>query len=104
MRNQPDKKMFCSVIIPTIGRAAVTRAVQSIIDQTFTADDYEIIVVNDSGKPLPAADWQQLEQIQVITTNRRERCVARNAGAAIARGKYLCTFTSHFCYGVFYET
>ena len=82
--------MFCSVIIPTIGRASVARTIYSVLDQDFTADTYEVIVVNDSGKPLPAANWQQSERVQVITTNQRERCVARNAGAAIAKGKYLC--------------
>ena len=81
--------MFCSVIIPTIGRTTVARTVHSILDQTLTTDEFEVIVINDSGQPLPEANWQQSERVQVITTNRRERCVARNAGAAIARGKYL---------------
>jgi glycosyltransferase involved in cell wall biosynthesis len=82
--------MFCSVIIPTIGRQSVSRAVHSVLDQTFTADRFEVVVVNDSGQPLPLADWQQSQQVRVITTNRRERSVARNTGAAVARGKYLC--------------
>jgi hypothetical protein len=81
--------MFCSTIIPTIGRSTLSRAVHSVLDQTFTADDFEVIVVNDTGKPLPEADWQRSERVRVIVTNRRERSVARNTGAAIARGKYL---------------
>jgi glycosyltransferase involved in cell wall biosynthesis len=60
------------------------------LDQTFTADSSEVIVVNDSGHPLPLADWQRSAQVRVLTTNRRERSVARNAGAAIAKGEYLC--------------
>jgi len=48
--------MFCSTIIPTIGRATLARAVQSVLEQDFTAADYEVIIVNDSGKPLPADD------------------------------------------------
>jgi glycosyltransferase involved in cell wall biosynthesis len=63
--------------------------VESVLSQTFDADGFEIIVVNDSGKPLPRADWQRSERVQVIGTNRRERSVARNTGAAIARGRYL---------------
>lgn len=81
--------MFCSTIIPTIGRTTLSRAVASVLNQAFTADGFEIIVVNDSGQPLPQADWQTATRVQVITTNRRERSVARNAGAAIARGRYL---------------
>jgi glycosyltransferase involved in cell wall biosynthesis len=67
----------------------LSRAVQSVLDQVFTADDFEVIVVNDSGRPLPEADWQQSDRVQVIHTKRRERSVARNTGAAIARGRYL---------------
>jgi hypothetical protein len=48
-----------------------------------------VIVVNDSGAPLPPEEWQESPQVRVIDTNRRERCFARNAGAAAARGRYL---------------
>lgn len=81
--------MFCSTIIPTVGRPTLARAVESVLSQTFAADDFEIIVVNDSGQPLPQADWQRSERVQVINTQRRERSVARNTGAAVARGRYL---------------
>lgn len=81
--------MLCSTVIPTIGRPELSRAVHSVLDQAFAADDFEIIVVNDSGQPLPQADWQQSERVQVIRTSRRERSVARNTGAAIASGRYL---------------
>jgi glycosyltransferase involved in cell wall biosynthesis len=81
--------MFCSIIIPTIGRNTIQRAVHSILNQNFTATSFEVIVVNDSGRPLPPADWQQSDQVRVLNTNKRERSVARNTGAAVARGKYL---------------
>jgi glycosyltransferase involved in cell wall biosynthesis len=81
--------MFCSTIIPTIGRPTLSRAVHSVLDQTFTAAHFEIIVVNDSGQSLPEADWQQSDRVQVIHTKQRERSIARNTGAAIARGRYL---------------
>lgn len=81
--------VFSSTIIPTIDRSTLSSTVHSVLDQTFTAADFEIIVVNDSGHPLCSADWQHSDRVRVINTNRRERSVARNAGAAIARGKYL---------------
>ncbi|MCX6049590.1 MAG: glycosyltransferase family A protein [Chloroflexi bacterium] len=86
--------IFCSTIIPTIGRTTLTRAVNSVLSQVLTTDnfelgDFEIIVVNDSGKPLPEMAWQTSPRVKIIHTNGRERSVARNTGAALARGAYL---------------
>lgn len=81
---------FCSVIIPTIGRASLARAVNSALEQPFAEAPVEIIVVNDSGKPLPEEAWQASERVRLLQTERRERSFARNVGAAVARGNYLC--------------
>jgi glycosyltransferase involved in cell wall biosynthesis len=81
--------MFCSTIIPTINRSTLSRAVCSVLDQSFKAADFEVIVVNDSGQPLTSMEWQMSDRVRVITTNRRERSIARNTGAAIAKGRYL---------------
>ncbi|MCC7359792.1 MAG: glycosyltransferase family 2 protein [Anaerolineales bacterium] len=81
--------MFGSIIIPTIGRAALARAVESALAQA-SAEPFEIIVVNDGHLPLAPAAWQQARQVRVITTGGgRERSAARNAGAALAAGRYL---------------
>ncbi len=82
-------EVFITTIIPTIGRATLSRAVKSVLDQAFPDRGFEVLVINDSGVPLPKADWQTSDRVQVINTNRRERSVARNTGAAIATGKYL---------------
>ncbi|MDX1520000.1 MAG: glycosyltransferase [Anaerolineae bacterium] len=81
--------MICSVIIPTIGRNTLEKAVASVLDQDFPPGEVEIIIVNDSGQPLPEEPWQQSGQVTLLTTNRRERCFARNTGAAVAQGTYL---------------
>lgn len=81
--------MFSSTIIPTINRSTLPSAVQSVLDQNFDADDFEIIVVNDSGNLLPNAAWMKSKHVRVINTKCRERSVARNTGAAMALGKYL---------------
>ncbi len=81
--------MFCSTIISTVGRPSLDRAVNSVLGQVLDGDDFEVIVVNDSGRPLPPASWQQSERVQIIHTQQTERCVARNTGAAIALGRYL---------------
>jgi glycosyltransferase involved in cell wall biosynthesis len=82
-------KVFCSAIIPTVGRSTLSRAVESVLVQENRSFDLEVIVLNDSGRPLPEASWQHSERVQVINTNRRERSVARNTGAAVAKGQYL---------------
>ena len=81
--------MAISTIIPTIGRPSLSAAIQSVVDQGLGSDEFEILVVNDSGRSLSPADWQKLGNIKVIHTNRRNRSVARNVGAAASRGKYL---------------
>jgi len=48
-----------------------------------------VIVVNDSGAPLPEEDWQKLPNVQIISTNKLNRSIARNTGAALATGRYL---------------
>lgn len=82
--------VFCSIIIPTIGRSSLNIAVNSALNQTIPAHDIEIIVVNDGSDPLPNADWHQSTVVQILNTNQHERSVARNIGAAVAKGKYLC--------------
>jgi glycosyltransferase involved in cell wall biosynthesis len=81
--------VFCSTIIPTVGRPSLDRAVESVLRQSFDDDTFEVIVVNDSGSPLSTAPWQQDPRVRLLHTNRRERSAARNAGAAIARGRFL---------------
>jgi len=75
--------------VPTIGRASLARAVQSVLDQALPAGDFEVIVVSDFGQPVPAGDWQTSPRVRQISVERGGQSVARNAGAAIARGKYL---------------
>jgi glycosyltransferase involved in cell wall biosynthesis len=81
--------MFCSTVIPTIGRATLVRAVESVLAQECDLDQHEVIVINDSGKPLPPQGFEDDPRVRIVTTLRRERSVARNTGAALARGEYL---------------
>lgn len=81
--------MFCSAIIPTVGRDTLERAVRSVLEQSAPEFEFELIVVNDSGKPLADAEWMADPRVRVLETQRRERSAARNAGAATAAGEYL---------------
>ncbi len=79
--------MFTTTIIPTIGRESLAQSVQSILEQDFSEEDFEVVVVNDSGKPLSYAPWQESKRVRIINMQRRERYFARNAGASIAKGR-----------------
>ncbi|NJN43454.1 MAG: glycosyltransferase [Anaerolineae bacterium] len=85
--NCGTSKIFCSTIIPTVARTSLNRAVHSVLSQDV--EHFEVIVVNDSGSILPETDWMADPRVRVLNTNRRERSVARNTGAACANGEYL---------------
>jgi len=51
--------------------------------------EYEVIVVNASDYPLSKTGWEQSERADTIETNRHERTIACNSGAAVARSDYL---------------
>jgi glycosyltransferase involved in cell wall biosynthesis len=80
--------IFCSTIIPTIGRQTLSRAVESVLAQEVDGFAFEVIVVNDSGRELPNMAWMADPRVRIFHTMRRERSVARNTGAACARGAY----------------
>lgn len=84
-----SSEIFISYIIPTIGRSSLDIAVNSVLCQDFAQAQFEVIVVNDSGRPLPKASWHASPRVRIINTNKCERSFARNSGAAIAKGKYL---------------
>jgi glycosyltransferase involved in cell wall biosynthesis len=81
--------MLCSTIIPSVGRATLSRSVTSALKQNLSPEAHEVIVVNDSGKPLPECDWMKSPQVVVAVTYHSGVCAACNTGAALAKGKYL---------------
>ena len=86
-------ELFCSTIVPTVARDCLNETVDSVLSQQWSVGDaeqlHELIVVNDSGKPLRPAQWHSDPRVTIFNTNQRERCVARNFGAAAAKGTYL---------------
>jgi glycosyltransferase involved in cell wall biosynthesis len=83
-----DPEILTTTVIPTVGRRELDRAVASVLEQS-PPHPFEVIIVNDSGEPLPPARWQADPRVRLLETDRLERCVARNTGAAAARGVYL---------------
>ncbi len=84
-------KPVVSVVIPTHNRPKwLRRAVASALSQTL--DDIEIIVVNDAGEPVDQllAELDCDGKVESIRfAQNRERSAARNAGLALARGRYI---------------
>lgn len=83
-----------SVIIPTFNTERFIReTIASILAQTFK--DLEIIVVDDGSTDRTCALIREMgPQIRLIEQKNSGVSVARNRGAAEARGRYLC-FMDH---------
>ncbi len=82
-----------SVVIPTYNRLSqLKHAVNSVRAQDYTT--YEIIVVDD-GSTDGTAQWLDKQDIRfLILTHTGFPGLARNRGAEIARGRYLCFLDS----------
>lgn len=84
-----------SVVVPTYNRREVLkRTVRCLLEQTGTVADYEVIVVDDQSTDGTAA-WLQtaqagLPRLTAVTSPRKGRAQARNAGLAVARGEVVC--------------
>lgn len=94
---QDDSKLV-SIIIPTYNRSAlVTRAIKSIINQTYT--EIEVIVVDDSSTDNTHEQIESLRQIdQRIKyfrhNNNQGAQAARNTGIKESRGHYIAFLDS----------
>lgn len=98
-KDQPNKSAaavnsLVSVIIPCYNQAHyLAEAVESVVNQTFTA--WEIIVVNDGSPDDTKGAFQQLVNrwpkhvLRYLEKPNGGLADARNAGIAIARGKYI---------------
>ncbi|MBC8374746.1 MAG: glycosyltransferase [FCB group bacterium] len=87
--------MNITVIIPTFNReATLKRALQSVLDQTFQAQ--EIIVVDDASTDNTAAILEKYSEKINIITNSSNRGVSfsRNVGIQIARGEWIAFLDS----------
>jgi glycosyltransferase involved in cell wall biosynthesis len=96
----PDLPQF-SVIIPTRDRfAQLAACLESLTQQDFSRDGFEVIVVNDASRlPLPASIAAFRDRLNLTILNREQSAgpgVARNCGAAQAKGAYLA-FTDDDC-------
>ena len=81
-----------SVILPTYNRdTRLVRAVQSVIDQTFT--DWELIVVDDGSTDQTferISEFMELHRnIRYMKHSNRKPAISRNAGIQASFGRYI---------------
>ena len=55
--------MFCSIIIPTIGRSSLERSVKCVLEQDLKTERFEVIVVNDSGKRINIQGFHKIGHV-----------------------------------------
>jgi glycosyltransferase involved in cell wall biosynthesis len=86
-----------SVVIPTCGRESLLDCLRALAGQSYS--DFEVVAVDD-GSPKPVASMAGIREIPVeLRILRQEQSgpsVARNRGAAEARGEFLA-FTDDDC-------
>jgi glycosyltransferase involved in cell wall biosynthesis len=70
-----------TVLIPTVNRPSLTRAVESVLAQTYAP--LEVVVIDDESEPpVDAASFAD-ERVRVVRLDRRQgAAAARNAGLA----------------------
>lgn len=90
-RAETSPAPMISVVVPTYNRpASLTRALRSILDQTYR--NFEIIVVNDAGTDVgDVVAKLNAEQniLYVAHDTNKGLAAARNTGIRTARGKYI---------------
>lgn len=87
---------FFSVIIPVYNRQTfIAKAIQSVLDQTFT--DFELIIIDDASTdntPHIIQTFTDKRIKYVRNESNLERCRSRNKGIEIAKGTYICFLDS----------
>src|SRR5688500_5293442 len=81
---------FFSVIICTYNRAAVLpRAIQSVLDQTFT--DFELVVVDDGSTDATEVVVRAVadHRVRYVRRDNGGLSAARNSGVANATGRFV---------------
>lgn len=80
-----------SVVLPTYNRAkTLERAIQSVLNQTFT--DFELIIIDDGStdeSDLILSKYARLTNVTVASQPRGGCSMARNVGISKACGRYL---------------
>jgi len=95
-------KPFVSVIIPTFNRSAnLSRCLDSLFNQTYPKDRYEIIIVNDGSRDNTENVLREYKkkapcEFIGITQENQGIAIATNSGISKSKGDIIC-FTGDDC-------
>jgi len=93
-------KPLISVVIPAFERVSLTnRAIESVLSQTYS--DFEIILVNDGSAEDYSSVQTRLAQTGhnfIQLEKNRGVSAARNEGARLAKGDWLCFLDADDCW------
>jgi len=85
--------MFVSIVIPTYNRAHILgRCIESVLQQDFRNNSYEVIVINDGSQDKTyqvARQYQTIPQFRYFCRHHRGISAARNLGIKNALGEVL---------------
>lgn len=88
---------FISVIIPVLnGQKTIARCLESIREQTYDPQNYEILVVDNGSEDNTVSVVKQFPEVILLHEERRNSYLARNLGARYAHGQILA-FTDADC-------
>ncbi len=85
-----------TIVVPTFGRPAqLTTCLAALGRLAYPLERFEVVVVDDGGAPAVPA-WSGTLPVTVLRQDNAGPAAARNAGAAVARGRWLA-FTDDDC-------
>ena len=83
------KKVIVSIVVAVTGDKRVYRLVESLLSQTFSKDDTEIIIIENGTHELSGIQSLDEDTIVYYHLVPANMAAARNAGLSVARGRYL---------------
>jgi cellulose synthase/poly-beta-1,6-N-acetylglucosamine synthase-like glycosyltransferase len=97
-----DVKPFVSVVIPTYNRSEnLSRCLDSLFNQTYPKDRYEVIIINDGSKDNTEEVLREYEEKAPCmfiwdTQENQGIAIATNSGISRSKGDFIC-FTGDDC-------
>jgi cellulose synthase/poly-beta-1,6-N-acetylglucosamine synthase-like glycosyltransferase len=95
-------KPYVSIVIPTYNRGAkLSRCLDSLFNQTYPKDRYEVIIINDGSKDNTEEvlrDYEKKASCGFIWDTQKNQgiAVATNTGISRSKGEFIC-FTGDDC-------
>ena len=90
---EKEEKIKASIIIPTYNRAdTIKKVVESLVNQTFPPDKYELVVVDDGSTDNTEQVIRSIKtscSLRYFKQNRKGASAARNCGIKKARGEVI---------------